>query len=186
MHRGTRFGAASESEVVLGIQLVDGPVAREGGRVVRQGLRDLVLDVQGRVDTTLVLGGSDETLVSTLGILAVADGESVIARLGERVNLGAPTIRAVSPAGDRLALLGKGLVKVSERRSLRLLLAQVGLDPLSGHHDTGLVLLRDVDLLLRRLLAEKGRAGWKGWEAIARGKAGMVAISGGEFDRGIG
>jgi hypothetical protein len=183
VHRGTRLGAASESEVVLGIELVDGPVAREGGGVVRQGLRYLVLDVQGRVDTTLTLRGSDESLVSTLGIFAPIDGEGVIARLGEGVDLGAPAVSAVSPARNRLAFLGKGLIEVSERRSLGLLLAQVGLDPLSGHHDTGLVLLRDVDLLLRRLLAEKGRARWEGWEAVEWGKARMAAIGVGELDR---
>jgi len=134
----------------------------------------------------VALRGGDETLVSTLGIITVVDGEGVIARLGEGVDLGAPAITAVSPTRDGFAFLGNGLVEVSERRSLGFLLAQVGLDPLSGHHDTGLILLRDVDLLLRRILAKKGRAGWKGWEAVERSEACMAAIGVGEFERRIG
>jgi len=72
---------------------------------------------------TEALQGGDETLVSTLGILTVIDGEGVIARLGEGVDLGAPAITAVSPTRDGFALLGNGLVEVSERRSPGFLLA---------------------------------------------------------------
>ena len=32
MHRRTRFGAASESDVVLGVEFVGGPVARRARR----------------------------------------------------------------------------------------------------------------------------------------------------------
>jgi len=117
VHRGTRLGTTSESEVVLGIKFIDGPVAREGGGLVGQGLRHLVLDVQGRVDTTLALGGGNEALVSTLGVLALVDGEGVIARLGERVYLGTPAVSAVSPTRDRFAFLRNGLVEMSERRA---------------------------------------------------------------------
>ena len=59
--------------------------------------------------------------------------------LGKGVNLNAPAISAVSPTGDRLAFLRRGLVEVGGWRSLRLLLAQIGLDPLSSHHDTRLI-----------------------------------------------
>jgi hypothetical protein len=183
--RGTRFRAASESEVIFGVELVDGPVARKGGGVLRQRLRHLILGVQGRVDTTLTLRGSDEALVSALGILTLVDGERVIARLGEGIDFGAPAVSAVGPARDRLAFLGSELVEMSERRPLRLLLAQVGLDPLSGHHDAGLVLLRDVDLR-PRLLAKKGRTRWEGWEVVEWGKERMAAVGVGELDRGVG
>ena len=110
-------------------------------------MRHPVPDVQGRVDTTLASGGSDETFVSRLGIPAVANRKGPIARLGERVDLGAPTVSGISTVRDRLVFLGNSLVEVGEEQSFRFLLAQVGLDPLSGHHDTGLLLLRDVDLL---------------------------------------
>ena len=69
-------------------------------------------------------------------------------RLGKGVDLGAPASAAVGPTRDGFAFLGNGLVEAKERQSPRFLLAQFGLDPLSGHHDAGLVLLRDVDLLL--------------------------------------
>ena len=184
MDRATRLAATSESEVVLGVELVDSLVARESG-IFRQWLGHLVLGVQCRVDTTLALGGSDEALVSTLGILALVDGEGVITGLGEGVDLRAPAVTAVSPTGDRLALLGSELVEVSKGRSPRLLLAEVGLDPLGSHHDTRLVLLREVDLGLR-LSAEEGRTGRERWEAVEWGKARMAAISVGELDRRVG
>jgi hypothetical protein len=130
------------------------------------------------------LGGGDKALVSTLGILGLIDGESVIARFGERVDFRTPAIGPVSPARDRLAFLGGELVEVGKGRTLRLLLAEVGLDPLSGHHDTRLVLLREVDLGLR-LSAEKGRTRWEGWEAVEWSKARMAAIGVGQFDRRI-
>jgi hypothetical protein len=146
VHRGTRLGATSESAIVLGVELVNSLVAGERGGLLR--LWHLVLGVQGGVDTALALRGSDKALVSTLGILTLVNGEGVIARLGEGVDLCAPAVGPVSPARDRLALLGGGRVEMGKGRSLRLLLAQVGLDPLSSHHDTGLVLLRDVDLVV--------------------------------------
>ena len=68
MHRGVRLAATSEGDVVLGVELVDGLVVGRGSWLVRQWLRYLVLEVQSRVDTTLALRGSDEALVSTLGI----------------------------------------------------------------------------------------------------------------------
>ena len=104
-------------------------------------MRSLVLAVQGGVDSTLTLRGGNKALVGTLGIGTLIGGESVIARLGERVGLSAPTISTVGPPGDVLWLVGWGSVEVSEGRSLWLLLAEIGLDPLSGHHDTRLVLL---------------------------------------------
>jgi len=88
-----------------------------------------------------MLGGGDEALVSTLGILVLVDGEGVITRLGEGIYLGTPAVSAISPTRDGFVFLGNGLVEMSERRSFGLLLAQVGFDPLNGHHDTGLVLL---------------------------------------------
>ena len=81
----------------------------------------------------------------------------VIAGLGSGVDLRTPAITVISPARDRLALLGRELVEVGGRL-LSLLLAEVGLDPLSSHHGTGLVLLREVDRL--RLSTKKG--GWGG------------------------
>ena len=141
MHGSTRLAATSESEIILGVELANGLVAGKRGGLIREWLRHLVLDIQGGVDTTLALRGSNKALVSTLGIGALIDRERVIAGLGEGVDLRAPTISAVSPSRDRLALLGRGLIEMSERRSLGFLFAQVGLDPLSSHHDTRLVLL---------------------------------------------
>ena len=97
-----------------------------------------------------------------------------------------PAVSTVGLARDRFAFHGNGLVEMSKRRSLGLFLAQVGLDLLSGHHDTGLVLFQDVDILLQRLLAEKGQARWEGWEAIEWGNAGMAVIGVGEFNQRVG
>jgi len=63
-------------------------------------------------------------------------------------------------------------------------LAQIGLDSLSSHHDTRLILLRGVDLLLW-LVGEGMRAWWEEWEAIERGKACVAAIGISELDRRI-
>ena len=68
MHRSTRLAATSESEVVLGVELADSLVAREGGVLIRQRLRYLVLGIQGRVDAAMALRGSDKAFVSTLGV----------------------------------------------------------------------------------------------------------------------
>ena len=92
-----------------------------------------------------------------------------------------PAISAVGPPKDRLAFLRRGSVEVGKGRSLGLLLAQIGLDPLGSHHDTGLVLLRGVDLLLR-LTLEKGWPRWEGWEVIEGSKSGMASIGIGELD----
>jgi len=78
--------------------------------------------------------------VSTLGIQALIDGERVITRVGEGVDLRAPAVGAISPTSDRLVIIGRGLVEMSEGRSLGVLLVRVGLNPLGSHHDTGLVL----------------------------------------------
>jgi hypothetical protein len=76
----------------------------------------------------------------------------MIARLGEGVDFSAPAIGAISPSGDELAFVGRGSVEMGEGRSLGLLFAEIGLDPLGSHHDTGLVFLGGVDLLLRLTL----------------------------------
>jgi len=55
-------------------------------------------------------------------IRALVDGEGVIAGLGEGVDLRPPAVAAVSPAGDGLALVGRGWFEVSEGGSLRHLL----------------------------------------------------------------
>ena len=184
MNRGPRLAATSESEIVFGIELVDGLVARNGFRLFRQWLGNVVLLVQGGVHAALTLRGSDEALVGTLGIRTLIDREGVIARLGEGVNLRAPAIRAVSPARDWLAWLG-GPIQVCERRSLRFLPREIGLYPLGSHHDTRLEILRGVDLLLPFRM-EKTRSGWEGWEPVERGKTGMAAIGVGELDRQLG
>ena len=129
----------------------------------------------------LALGGGDESLVSTLWIRGLVDGERVITRLGEGVDLRAPAISAVGPPRDRLAFLRRGSIEVGKGRSLELLLAKIGLDPLGSHHDTELVLLRRVNLLLR-LTLEKGWLRWEGWEVIEGSKSGMASIGIGELD----
>ena len=106
----------------------------------------------------------------------------MIARLGKGVDLSAPAVAAISPSRDGLAFVGRSSVKMSEGRSLGLLFAKVGLDPLSSHHDTGLVFLRRIDLLLR-LTLEKVWPRREGWEAIERSKARMAAIGVGKLQR---
>jgi len=129
------------------------------------------------------LRGSDEALISTLGILTLIDRGGVIARLGERVDLGTSAVSAVSPVRDMLAFLGNGLVEVSEGRSLELLLEQVCLGPLerpsqyrtgiaSGHRSSAVKTI--------------GGEGWEGLEAVEWDKARVAAISDGESDRRIG
>ena len=118
----------SESEVVLRVELVNGPVARKG-RVVGRWLRHLVLDIQGGVNAVLVLGGGNESLVRVLWIRGLVNGERVITRLGEGVDLRVPAISAVGPPRDRLAFLRRGSIEVGKGRSLELLLAKIGLDP---------------------------------------------------------
>ena len=80
--------------------------------------------------------------------------------------------------GTTFAFCGNGLVEVSARRLLRLPLAQVGLDPPSSYHDTGLVLLRDVDLP-RRVLAKEveGRGGKGGEPQINEAPVSMIRSS---------
>ena len=68
MHRSTRLAATNESEVVLGVELANSLVAREGDVFIRQRLRYLVLDIQGRVDAAVALRESDKAFVGTLGI----------------------------------------------------------------------------------------------------------------------
>ena len=95
-------------------------------------------------------------MVAAVTLWRVVNLHVVIAGLGEGVDLRTPAVTVISPARDRLALLGRKLVEVGGRL-LSLLLAEVGLDPLSSHHDTGLVLLREVNRL--RLLM---KGGWGG------------------------
>jgi len=115
-----------------------------------------------------------------LSVLVYYRRPPTLVHVPAHINLSPPAISAVSPTRDRFAFLRNGLVEMSERRSFGPLLAQVGFDPLSGHHDAGLVLLRDVDPLLQRLLAEEG------WEAVEWGKVGVAAIGVGELDRRAG
>jgi hypothetical protein len=65
---GPRLAATSESEIVLGVELIHSLVASERGRFLGQQLRDLILEVEGRVDATLTLRSGDKAFVGTFGI----------------------------------------------------------------------------------------------------------------------
>ena len=102
----------------------------------------------------------------------------MITRHGEEVDLHAPATSAISPPRDRLVFLQRGSIEVG---TFGLLLAKIGLDPLGSHHDTGLVPLRGVDLLLQ-LMLEKGWPWWDGWEVIGGSKSGVASVGIGELD----
>ena len=105
----------------------------------------------------------------------------MITRLGKGVDLRGPAISAVGPLRDRFAFLRRGSVEVGKGRSLGLLLAQIGLDPLGSHHDTGLIFLRGVDLLLWLTLGKEWPR-WEGWEAIEGSEPGVASIGISELD----
>jgi hypothetical protein len=113
LDRVPRLAATSKGKVVFRVELVDGLVVGRGFGLIGQWLGHMVLLVQGRVDATLSMGRSNESVIGMIGIGTLVDWEGVIPGLGKRVNFCTPAIATVSPARDRLTELG-GPVQVCE------------------------------------------------------------------------